>query len=218
MKTVAITFDYYPEAYTVAFPLMLQAGIVGTYFVDPDTVGQSFGPTRDNLTILKMSGWTIGAYSGINMVDALTNNRNVAMDRLIHIKQRFVDLGFPVRSLAPNQRAWDMRLRNIAVGLFDRVRVAADVGPQGLPLPDPLYIRYGCTPSLSGRDTVASINSQIDGFLAGEGDLWPIVVHKVRQAGDDYTVTVDVFNALLTRLAQERAGGTIRIVGFDDIL
>ncbi len=217
MKTVAITFDYYPEAYTNAFPLMLQAGMVGTYFVDPDTVGQAVGPTRDNLTVLKMSGWTIGAYSGINMVNALTNNRNVAMDRLIHIKQRFVELGFPVRSLAPNQRAWDMRLRNLTVGMFDRVRVAADAGPQSLPLPDPLYIRYGWTPSLSGADTEASINTQVDGFLSGEGDLWPIVVHKVCQVGDDYTVTANVFQALLVRLNQERAGGSIRIVGFDDI-
>lgn len=218
IPTVAITFDYYPEAYSAAFPLMLNRGLVGTYFVDPDTVDKVGGPTRDNLTVLKMAGWTIGAYSGINMVDTFNSNRNTAMDRIAYLYSSMLAKGFRVRSLAPNQRAWDGRLRNVSAGMFDRVRVAADFVPQPLPVPDSLYIKNGGTPSLSSNDTAASVNQNVTDFLCQPSPcLWSIVIHKVGDTPDGYTVATPVFTALLDRLKCERDAGTLRIVGYDDI-
>lgn len=218
LPKVAITFDYYADVFSTAFPMMQNLGIVGTYFVDPDTIGAIGGPDRDNLTVLKMFGWTIGAYTGINMVEAMNNNRNTAMDKLVSIRRKMIDFGFPARSLAPNQRAWDSRLCNVSAGMFERIRVADNFVPQPIPVPDPLWIKNGGTPSLGINDTAVSLNADVDSFLSQPvPGLWSVVAHKVGAVPDAYTVETSVFSAFLNRLATEKSAGRISIVGYDDI-
>lgn len=217
MKTVAITFDYWPDAFTVASPLMLARGLLGTWFVSPDTIDTSLGIQRDHLTQLKMSGWTIGAYSDDNMVDLFNLDRNAAMDRLASIKAQFRAKGFEVQSLAPNQRAWNERLRNVCVGLFERVRVALLDEPQSLPVEDSLWINKGGVPSLDNGTTSASVNGRIDDFLAGSGELLHFVVHKIGDGTGDFEVPLAAFTALLDRLEAERDAGTIQVIGYDDL-
>lgn len=197
-------------------------GLAGTYFVDPDYVDVSGGPTSDQLTVLKMSGWTIGAYSGVNMVSTLGGSRSAGLARLNTLKNVMAAKGFPVQSIAPNQRAWNAYLRGLSVGLFERVRVALNSTPQAYPLPDPLYINNGGTPSLDAGDTPASVNQQVTDFLASTSDLWSIVLHKVADyppgsSSHNYSTSLSTFTALLDRLKTEITAGNLRVVGYDDL-
>lgn len=216
-KTVALTFDYWTDAFTVAYPLMLARGLVGTYFVDHRYIDEIGGPTRDHLTQLKMEGWTIGAYSGDDMVAKFTNDRNDAMDFLRDIKRGFEAYGFNALSLAPNGRSWDYRLRNVSVGLFDRVRVANMDAVQTLPFADPLYIENGGVPSLDNGDTAVSLNQRVDDILAGPDGLWTFTTHKIGSNTQPYTVDLMAFTALLDRIEAERDAGTTNVVGYDDL-
>jgi peptidoglycan/xylan/chitin deacetylase (PgdA/CDA1 family) len=67
---IAITFDVHRTTYPVAFPMMRERGIPGTYFVEPQQIDATLaGELRE----LQAAGWTIGAYSGLNMRNLAEN-------------------------------------------------------------------------------------------------------------------------------------------------
>jgi hypothetical protein len=220
IPTVAITFDQYIEAYSTAYPMLNNRNLVATFFVDPDMVTSGApGFTRDALTQLKMNGWTIGAYSGINLATAMGTDRNIVMNRFASIISQMTALGFPVRSLAAAGRGWTTQLRNLARGTFAKVRVASGYlpsCPQELPLPDPLFVMNGGTASLGASDTAASLDQAVTDFLQ-LGGFWSIVIHKVGDTPDSYAVSTQAFTALANRLATEVAAGNLRVVGYDDL-
>lgn len=224
MKTVVLTFDYWPDAYNTAFGLMYSRGLVGTWFVDHRSIdatsgAYALGITRDKLTQMKIEGWTIGAYLGENMVSLLSYDRNDAIEFIKAARDTFWAKGFSVQSVAPNQRAWNKKLRNLAVGVFRRVRVGCLAAPQCLPVADPLYIDKGGVPSLDNGDTPTSVNATIDAFLADpNAHLLQFVVHKIGAIPADYTVSVPTFTALIDRLALEQnTNKTLVAVGYDDL-
>ncbi|WP_287496887.1 hypothetical protein [Pandoraea sp. CB10b_02] len=230
IPAVAITFDYWPDAYNVAYPIMYSEGVVGTYFVDYRTVDNvtkdnayNIGLTRYMLTQMKSSGWTIGAYSGDNMVDKLKHGRSEANDFLKTIKSEMRSFGFDVLSLAPNQRAWNMQLRDLSEPLFRRVRAAPEDFSKFQPLPvrDPLFIDAGGSPSLSSSDTAASLESELETFLRqSRPGLWSIVIHKVGDAATDpsgMTIDVKQFSMFISYLKRQADMGRVQIIGYDDI-
>lgn len=228
-RYVALTFDYWPHAFDVAYPIMKAHGLVGSWFVSPETIDAESGLSisRDSLIELVTAGWTIGAYSGENMVNLLAAGPGAALDHLVSLKQMFAGLGFPVRSLATNQRAWNISLRNMCERfpvdpesggqLFDVVRVVNDVTSwQRMAEIDPLFINKGGIPSLAPEHNAAALNGMVDRILcADEGTLHTFVIHKVSQESDPYTVSTAAFTALVERLAAEQANGTLKGVTTD---
>ena len=231
IPTVAITFDYFADAYDDAFAAMSSRNLVGTYFLDYRSIDASsgdyaIGMTTNKLLLLKQEGWTIGAYlnsvliEGIdyNMVGLYSYDRAVTLDYFKDIIEGFAAKGFPVESAAANQRAWDTRLEQVTKNLFRRIRVASQNVAEPLPIVRPMYIDRGGLPSLNVDDTPASINSQIDDFLAEPlPGLLHFVIHKIDAVGDPYTVETDTFIALLDRLQSERNAGNLRVGGYDSL-
>lgn len=228
-RYVALTFDEWPHAHSVAFPIMQARGLVGSWFVTPGMVGPGLPVARDSLIELIMAGWTIGAYSGENMVNLLAQSPGAALDHLVGLKQAFRDLGVPVCSLAANQRAWNYRLRNLCERfpstpegggkLFDVVRVVNDVTSwQRMSDLDPLFINKGGIPSLAGEHDAAALNGIVDRILSAEaGTLHTFVIHKVGEIGDGSTVTIPAFTALVERLAAEASNNAIEMVVCDGL-
>lgn len=223
LPTVCLTFDYYANAMTQAKPIMDAYGLVGTYFVELATIDASGGPTFSSLTQAKSAGWEIGAYTGTNWVNAEAANRNTLVQLAIATKEGFREIGLPVVSLAPNQRAWNLKLRNLMDdGLFERVRVVdhfftTDGYFQELPVPDLLWVKDGGSQSLSATDTGASLSAQVDQLIA-LGGLWTIVIHNVADSGDpNFRVGSAAFNTLCNKLQNEQLAGRLRVARFRDI-
>lgn len=222
--TIAMTFDTDVTTYTNALWDMAAKGIPGTFFADADRINGAGQPTRDNLLLMAMQGWEIGArvygtLSGAeaNMVSVMTNNRSVAFDRLKAAKDLMYAQGFAIKSIAASQRAWSMPLRGMAAQLFEGVRVADVTAWGGYPV-DPLYVRAGGTSSWSGADTPASLRAQLDAVIAA-GGVWYPVIHRVDNTGDpNYTIPVAVFADFTTYLKSKIAAGLVRAVTFQKSL
>lgn len=228
LPSIALTFDEWPEAATEAFGIMMTHGLVGTYFVTPTTIDAAGGPTTNTLLAMKQYGWEIGVYgssgvAGQNLVQLEASNRITANQRLLSLKAGMEAKGFPVSSIAPNQRAWNTKLRNLAEGIYDRVRVAADFRAtlgywQSLPVPDPLYVKNGGSQSLSSTDTAPALCATVDDLIA-LGGAWIVVIHRVSDDGlnPGSTITKSVFSSLCAKIAAEVALGNLRCVRFCDL-
>jgi hypothetical protein len=231
VPTVAVTFDYYADAYDDAFAAMSSRNLVGSYFLDYrsiDAVSGDYntGITANELLNMKQEGWTIGAYLNSvliegedrNMVWYYSYDRVQALDYFKDIVDGFAAKGLPVQSVAPNQRAWDNRLAQVTKNLWRRVRVVSQLVPEPLPILTPMYIDRGGTASLNEEDTPSSVNEQIDDFLAeAQPGLLHFLIHKIDAVGDGLTVETDTFIALIDRLASEQNAGNLRVVGYDDL-
>lgn len=219
-----MTFDTDVTTYSNALWDMAGKGIPGTFFADADRINAAGQPTRDNLLLMAMQGWEIGArvYGTLNgaeanMVSVMTNNRSIAFDRLKAAKELMYAQGFAIRSIAASQRAWSSPLRGMAAQLFDAVRVA-DVTSWGSYPVDPLYVRAGGTNSWSAQDTVASLSAQLNAVIAA-GGVWYPVIHRVDNAGDpNYTVPVAVFQGFTAYLKSKVDAGLVRAVTFQKSL
>lgn len=223
MPTICLTFDYYENAMSQAKPIADVYSLPGTYFAPLSMIDQPGGPTLSQLTLAKATGWEIGAYSETNWVTAEATDRNALVAYATSIKQGFADLGLPVVSLAPNQRAWNGKLRNLmADGVFERIRVVdnfftVDGYFQELPVPDLLWVKDGGSPSLTTSDTGASLSAQVDQLIA-LGGLWTVVIHNVSDTGDvNYRVTPAAFNTFCNKIQNEVTAGNLRAVCFRDI-
>ena len=211
--SIAITFDAHATTYPVAFPILQAHGLVGTYYVDP--AAPSAKPSQ--LVELKRAGWSVGAYSGYNMVGVYrTKGPEAAKSALTEIMARTSDYaGFSVTALAPNQRAWSTDLANLATGLVSSVRVVDNFAQwQTLPVPNMLYVRDGGTPSLSVSDTADSLRATLSRLIAA-GGLWTVVVHKVGDDADPaYSVSREALEALCAAAATERAAGRLAVITY----
>lgn len=223
LPTICLTFDFYENAMSQAKPIMDLYGLTGTYFVDLSTIDDVGGPTFTQLTAAKAAGWEIGAYTGTNWVTAEAANRDTLVQLAISIKNGFYEIGLPVVSLAPNQRAWNLKLRNLMDdGVFERVRVVDNYFTndgyfQELPVPDLLWVKDGGSLSLTTADTGESLVAQVDELIE-LGGLWTVVIHNVSDTGDtNYRVTPAAFNLLCNKIQNEVAAGRLRIVNFRDI-
>lgn len=219
--TVVLTFDTYVSTYTNALFDMDAKGIPGTFFADADRVGTAGQPSRDNLIIMAMKGWEIGArvYGTINggeanmvAVLAAADGRSIAFSRLKAAKDLMYAQGFDIKSISAAQRAWSSPLRGMAGQLFENVRVT-DQGVWGsYPIADRLYVRQGATDSFSASDTVASLCAQLDAVIAANG-IWIPVVHNIDTTGDPiYTISPTVFQGFTSCLQSKIALGVVRAV------
>lgn len=219
IPTVALTFDYYGSTYTSVYPMMLERGLPGTFFVDPDTIdnGQA---TTGQLTEMRSSGWGIQGYTGLNMANLLAaSGPNAVVGRLNSMKATMAAKGFDITAIAPASRAWNQQLRDLTQGIFTSVRANIDTTAwQSYPVVDPLYVIKGATPSLSSTDTAASLGAQLDNLETGAG-LWVVVVHKV---GDDqdpaFSIKAAEMRGFLDRLAADAKSGKVRVTTFDAAL
>lgn len=211
LATLALTFDYWKDASDTALGIMYPLGLVGTYYVQYDVVGQTNQVTISDLTAMKQLGWEIGAYTGDNMVTMWSNNRNTAFTKLKAIDDGMSALGFSVQTIAPNQRSWNSCLANLADGRYLGVRVADDTsGPEPLPIANPTYIRKGGAGSWSSSDTAASILARVDSLIAS-GGLGIEVIHKIGAVADDLTVNTQVFKDVMAGLSSRVAAGVLRV-------
>jgi hypothetical protein len=225
LPTVVMTFDTDVTTYTNALFDMEAKGIPGTFFADADRIGTSGWPSKDNLLVMAMKGWEIGArvYGTINgaeanMVAVCTNNRGTAFDRLKAAKDLMYAQGFSIRSIAASQRAWNTALRGMAGQLFENVRVADVVGYGTLPATDRLYVRDGGSDSWSSSTTVASFTAWLDGLIAaGPNAVGRPIVHRIDTSGDPlYTISPTVFQDCMTVLQSRITAGVARATTFRD--
>lgn len=218
VPTVALTFDYYIEAFSVALSIMDSHGFPGTYFVAPETIDTSSFPTKDNLIVMKQLGWEIGGYTNSNMVTEHTANRGTAFDHLKTMQDTFETKGFKIRSIAPTQRAWNAPLANLTRGRYFGVRVVDDFTQyQSYPVPDPNWVKYGGTASLSSTDTLSSLSAQLDAVITARR-LWVPVIHKVGSSPDSLTVSTTIFTQFLDYLKTKSDAGLVRVARFEDAL
>jgi len=199
--------------------MLRDRGLVGTFFVDPDQIdnGQS---TAEQLKDMRGNGWSIQAYSGVNMADLLADyGPNAVVGRLNHLKSGMAAKGLNAVSLAPTSRSWNTQLRDLTAGIFSAVRANHDTSTwQSYPIADPLFVKQGATASLSSADTVASLNSQLDALQASKG-LWVVVVHKVGDDADPaFSVRSDVLAGFLDRLVLDSKAGKVRVATFESAL
>lgn len=171
-----------------------------------------------DLTLMKMLGWEIGAYTNDNMVTKLGNNRNGANKFLRDLDNGMNEAGFKVATIAPNQRSWNSSLANMARGRFKGVRVA-DVTNcfQQYPVADPMYVRNGGADSWSGSDTPSSILSRIDALIA-DGGLGIEVIHKVGAISDSLTIATPDFDAIMSGIASRVTAGSLQLVTMEQAL
>lgn len=225
LPTVVMTFDTDVTAYTNALFDMEAKGIPGTFFADADRVGTSGWPNKDNLLIMAMKGWEIGARvygiinnAEVNMVTALNADRTMAFDRLKAAKELMYAQGFDIKSIAAAQRAWNQALRGMASCLFENVRVADIVGYGTVT--DRLYIRGGGSASWSGSDTVASLCTWLDNLIAaGPNAVGIPVIHRIDNSGDpNYTISPAIFQGFTSYLQTKIAAGVVRAVTLRELI
>lgn len=235
LPTICLTFDEWNTT-PAAASIMIEHGLVGTFFANISKVDAAGGYTSGQLNLMRMWGWEIGAYPGsynvsgaTNMVDLLAFDRNAAANMLRDTKNAFWAKGFPTTSFAPNQRKWNKPLRNLAEGIFTHVRSGGEeretVGHwQCLPCSDPLYVKGGGTNSFGCTDTGPSLCAQVDDLIAiGDGNggpgAWIPVIHRVSDDGTypPYTVSAAAFTAFCTKVAAEVSAGRLRAVCFRDL-
>lgn len=236
LPTVVMTFDTDITTYTNALWTMTpdpSTGlpvIPGTFFADADRIGNSGWPSKDNLLIMAMKGWEIGArvYGTLdgkeaNLVAVLNSGngagRGIAFDRLRAAKDLMHAQGFDIKSIAAAQRAWNPALRGMAACLFDNVRVADVAGYGTLPVTDRLYVRDGQgSNSWGASDTVASLSAVLDGLIAaGPFSYWVPVIHRIDTSGDPlYTISPTVFQGFISYLQSKITAGVVRATTFRD--
>jgi hypothetical protein len=226
---LALTFDYHPQV-VAARDIMASLGIFNaTYYAWYPNILATGTPTGDqvalsDLTLMKMLGWEIGAYTNDNMVTKLADNRNSANSFLRDLDNGMNAAGFEVETIAPNQRAWNSSLANMARGRFSGVRVA-DITTcfQEYPIADPLYVRnggassWGYGPNNSGSDSSAAILARVDRLIA-DGGLGIEIIHKIGATGDALTFTTADFTAVMNGIAARVAAGSLRLVTMSQAL
>lgn len=219
---LALTFDYHPHV-VAARDIMANAGVfTATYYAwYPNIVtGVATGDqvALSDLTLMKMMGWEIGAYTNDNMVTKIQTNRNNANDFLRDLDHGMDDKGFKVATIAPNQRSWNGSLANLARGRFKGVRVAdITTSFQQYPIADPMYVRCGGAPSWGGADTPAIILSRIDDLIA-DGGLGIEVIHKVGPIADGLTISTSDFTAIMGGIASRVMNGSLKLVTMEQAL
>jgi hypothetical protein len=179
-------------------------------FVEPDQIDATLaGELRE----LQAAGWTVGAYSGVNMRNLSdTQGAGAALDKLKALSAGMAQKGFATSVLAPNQRAWGVDLAEQARGIFALVRVCGDFRAfEDWPIPAPLYMDRGGTPSLSASDTVKSLQDTLS-LLIADGGLWVVVIHKVGDDDPAYSVKTDVLRGFLDAVVRERDAGRIMVI------
>lgn len=224
---LALTFDYHPQVVD-ARNIMSNAGIyTATYYAWHQNITAGT-PTGDqvsfsDLTLMKQLGWEIGAYTNDNMVTKIQNNRNDACTFLRDLDTNMNALGFKVETIAPNQRAWNASLANMARGRFRGVRVADITNAfQQYPIADPLYVRGGGANSWgygsnTGSDSPSAILSRIDTLIL-DGGLGIEVIHKVGSTGDSLTFTTSDFTTVMSGIASRVSSGSLQLVTMSQAL
>jgi hypothetical protein len=218
---LALTFDYYPEVVT-ARDIMTAKGInTATYYAwYPNIVtGIPIGDqvSASDLRLMKRLGWEIGGYTNENMITRIKKSRNDAYGFLRDLADGMDGKGFRADTIAPNQRAWNTSLADLARDWFKGVRVADVITAfQQYPIEDPLYVRGGAANSWGygtndGSDSPAVILARIDNLIA-DGGLGIEVVHKVGSVGDPMTFTTADFAAVMSGIASRVSTGRLQLV------
>jgi len=217
VKYLALTFDYYPQV-VVARDIMSANNIsIATYYAWYPNILANGSPSGDqislaDLTLMKMLGWEIGAYTNDNMIDKLNNNRNLANNFLRDLDNGINAAGFKAETIAPNQRAWSTSLANMVRGRFKGVRVAANLLSQSLPIVDPCFINnggggsWGSTGSLTPSDILNRIDAIVNNCLGIE------VIHKVGSDNDSLSFSVANFTTVMNGIISRIANGNLKLV------
>lgn len=237
--TFCMTFDYWVDALTGAFPILKARGLPGTFYVATesgavDLIDYPGGgyPTSNQLADIQQNGWEIGIYSNTSMpvmlgtlsgtppmaapASALSTKKWMMMQ-----KDKLKAKGFVAQSYAPNGRAWNIPLANLSRDIFESVRVCDDAsGYQTYPGLDKNYVRRKAINSLGNSDTVASFQAEINNAMAAgatDNIICTWVCHKVGPVADPYTVETSVFAGMMDALVTARNNGA-RVLTFTQAL
>ncbi len=212
LPAIALTFDEHPTTYSAVFPIMRSRGLVGTFFVSPNTL-ENGTLAKHQLREMEHAGWSIQAYSGDDMVKFLVSHGSAATRaRLIEIRDRMQAHGFSVTALAAGGCQWNDELRDLAKGIFNTVRVATGGIPQEYPFSDPLYVKNGATGSLSGNDTVEGLTAMLDSHRLPK-HVKIFMFHKIGDNDDPmYSIPLDTFSSFSDHLARKVADRQVRVI------
>lgn len=214
VATVALTFDVYTTTYYTAYPLMSARGLVGTWYVNPGSVGPAI--TADNLLELQANGWEIGIYSNVPMPPKLASDGRVATKQWMTSAKSnlFATTGITANTYAASGRQWNPAMAELSRDVFGSVRVASGMTWQPYPLPDRNYIENGGTSSLGPADTAQGLCAQLDSLIAAAApSVWYVVTHEVLNDPNDlYSVSPTAFSGFLDCVAARRSEGKIRVV------
>lgn len=231
---IALTFDFYPQV-VAARNLMSSAGIyTGTYYAwYPNIVTST--PTGNQIassdvSLMKQLGWEIGAYTQDNMVTKLGADRVATNNWLRDLDSGMNTAGFKVSTIAPNQRAWNTSLANMARGRFKGVRApGSSTPPLSYPLTDPLFVSDGGANSWgsdatanAGSNTPSAILSRADALIASGGTRIE-VIHKVGNAAavaadPIYTFLDTDFATVMSGYASRIASGNLTLITMEQAL
>lgn len=106
-QAVVLTFDDgYVDLYTLAFPIMQEAGMTGTAFVVSGRTGADGFLNADQLRALHEAGWDIGSHSATHA--DLTAHHDRVRAEVLNSRLTLEDvLGAPVRLFAYPFAVWD---------------------------------------------------------------------------------------------------------------
>jgi len=106
-RAVVLTFDDgYADLYTLAFPVMQQAGMTGTAFVVSGRIGADGFLNAAQLRALHAAGWDIGSHSATH-ADLTAHHDRVRPEVLDSRLALEAVLGAPVRLFAYPFATWD---------------------------------------------------------------------------------------------------------------
>lgn len=220
--TVALTFDYHVSSLSDVWLEMSSRGFRGTYYVAPETINQSGGPTQDHLILVTQLGNEIGVYTNTDMVAMWTSNRVTAFNKLKSLYDGMEAFGFKVHTLAPNERKWNGSLANYSRARYDGVRAANLPSPanclaiQSYPIPDPVNVVNGCAvASLGSGTSLQSVKDATDAAIAA-GGMIIIVIHKIGASADALTFAYSDWISLLNYW--QGKGGALRVLPFNEAL
>lgn len=213
---VVVRIDHHTVGSTTFFELSEEFNIPITYYVTPSTIDAVGGPTTSILHAMRQKHNEIGVYGTsafgspeYNLAQLQVYNRDMAAARIRALRDEMYAKGFPVTSLAPNQRAWNSCCSGLARGWFDNVSVAGtfadSVGHyQSVPVENPLWVEGGGIPSIGVSDTTTSIAARVDDLIA-KGGMMTMLFHNIGTVPDALTCSYAVARAAFVKLDAERA-------------
>jgi uncharacterized protein YjdB len=205
---ITVTFDDgFLEAYTEAWPVFQELGLVGNVAVNPAQVGYPAYMTKAQLDELSAAGWSIVSHSMTH--DSLTVISDGDLDWQLRASQEWIDAqGYRGGNVfVVPYHVWDDRVRNAVAGYYEAARgTSADiVSPDSLVdwRPDNPYELTGIEgPNLpfttvAGRDRLRAILQR----TVDEGKFIDVFFHHLDAADvDAFRQTLAVINDFRDRV------------------
>jgi peptidoglycan/xylan/chitin deacetylase (PgdA/CDA1 family) len=192
--------------YDFAFPAMKERGIVGTFFVNSDRIGDSISVTWDQLKEMQEAGWTIANHTS-NHIDLVASTLENAMTAVEKGAGDLAEKGFRgANYLAAPYNAMDSSRHfhlSHAVQSFRIGMATSGTNSQGNYLhkkPFPAYIRGY---SVINTDTPTGLYNTNYLTAKGKGLMYCFVFHNLVDVGladTQYEYPIDKFEQFLDLL------------------